>query len=239
MAVLTTHLFAVSPVRRDLFALANEPTGNLALCLSTPGIMITGTDTEVGKTFVSVQLLKAAALAGKRSAGLKPIASGCTVDAHGALVSEDACALRAVSTVALSNEESNRYAFLPPISPHLAARAAGVSIDIHEITRAANAVRARCDFLLIEGAGGWLTPLGADVEHSDIAKALDLAVVLVVPLRLGCINHARLSAAGISHSGARLLGWVANFLGHARSADTCAMRDAVGAYLDAPMLAEF
>ena len=180
-------------------------------------ILITGTDTDVGKTYVSCLLLRALAESGRRCAGLKPIASGCESDSvckntQGTLINADALALMAASSVKLSYAQTNPYAFEPAIAPHLAARAAGVKVDLPRIVAAVRAAELLCEDVIVEGAGGWLSPLADGLEHADLAKALGVPVLLVVGMRLGCINHARLTASEIARSGLRLMGWVANVL---------------------------
>jgi len=174
-------------------------------------ILVTGTDTDVGKTYVSCKLLQALADANRRCAGLKPIASGCE-NTDGILINADAIALMASSSVKLSYAQTNPYAFAPAIAPHLAARAAGVNVDLTRIIASVRAVEAVCEDVIVEGAGGWLSPLADALEHADLAKALNAPVLLVVGMRLGCINHARLTASEIARSGVRLLGWIANVL---------------------------
>ena len=179
-------------------------------------VLITGTDTNVGKTYVSSLLLRALAESGRRCAGLKPIASGCNNES-GKLTNADALSLMASSSVKLSYAQTNPYAFEPPIAPHIAARAAGIKVELAQIVAAVNAAETLCDDVVVEGAGGWLSPLteglGAEVlDHADLAHALSAPVLLVVGIRLGCINHARLSVKEIARSGVRLLGWIANVL---------------------------
>ncbi len=179
-------------------------------------VLITGTDTDVGKTYVSSLLLRALAQSGRRCAGIKPIASGCEntyFENSGAkLTNADALCLMASSSVKLSYAQTNPYAFEPPIAPHIAARAAEVNVDLAQIVAAVRAAEMRCDDVIVEGAGGWLSPLANALEHADLAKALGAPVLLVVGMRLGCINHARLSVNEIARSGVRLLGWIANVL---------------------------
>ena len=180
-------------------------------------ILITGTDTGVGKTYVTGLLLRALAESGRCCAGLKPIASGCesfsdATNWHGTLCNVDALALMASSSVKLSYAQTNPYAFEPAIAPHLAARTAGVKVELSCIVDSVRAAELLCDDVIVEGAGGWLSPLADGIEHGDLAKAIDAPVLLVVGMRLGCINHARLTASEISRSGVRLLGWVANVL---------------------------
>lgn len=175
----------------------------------TRGYFITGTDTEVGKTRVSVALLHKLQEQGLRVAGMKPVAAGCEETTEG-LRNEDAQALQGASSIALAYETLNPYAFAPPIAPHLAAEDAGVTIEIERILAAYHAIAAQVDSVIVEGAGGWCVPLNDDQDMSDLAVALDLPVVLVVDIRLGCINHALLSAQAIAARGLPLAGWIAN-----------------------------
>lgn len=174
-------------------------------------VLITGTDTDVGKTYVTSLLLRALAQSGRRCAGLKPIASGCENKA-GKLTNADALSLMASSSVKLSYAQTNPYAFEPPIAPHIAARAAGVKVELTQIIAAVRAAEMLCDDVVVEGAGGWLSPLAEALEHADLAKAIGAPVVLVVGMRLGCINHARLTVNEIARSGVHLIGWIANVL---------------------------
>ena len=194
---------------------------------SMPGLFVTGTDTEVGKTRVSVALLHRLRQQGLRVAGMKPVAAGCEETAAG-LRNEDALALQAASSITLAYETLNPYAFAPPIAPHLAAGDAGVTIEIERILTAYHDIAARVDQVIVEGAGGWRVPLNDDQDMSDLAVALGLPVVLVVDIRLGCINHALLSAQAIAVRGLPLAGWVANHAhgDYARSADNIASIEA-------------
>jgi len=200
-------------------------------------VLITGTDTDVGKTYVSSLLLRALAQSGRRCAGIKPIASGCT-NVDGNLTNADALSLMASSSVKLSYAQTNPYAFEPPIAPHIAARAAGINVDLTQIVAAVRAAEMLCDDVIVEGAGGWLSPLATALEHADLAKALDAPVLLVVGVRLGCINHARLTANEIARSGARLMGWIANVL--PASSAMLALEENIASlieFLPVPMLA--
>tara|TARA_R110000868_G_scaffold1683_2_gene13529 strand:- start:3403 stop:4086 length:684 start_codon:yes stop_codon:yes gene_type:complete len=171
---------------------------------------VTGTDTEVGKTTVAAGLLHAARLAGLSTAAAKPVASGCVLTADG-LRNVDALALLSQSTLALRYEEVNPHAFEPAIAPHLAAREAGVLLDVAALQGPVQAILdKRADFTLVEGAGGWRVPLAGQATLSDLAIALQLPVILVVGVRLGCINHALLTAEAILRDGLTLAGWVAN-----------------------------
>lgn len=171
------------------------------------GCFVTGTDTGVGKTLVSQVLLHTLRRAHTAVAGFKPVASGCDHTPEG-LRNADALALQAASSVALSYDTVNPYAFAPPIAPHLAAEQAGVNIDLDAIVRGIEAVDA--DRIVVEGVGGWLVPLNHRQSVADLAQTLGLPVVLVVGLRLGCLNHALLTAEAIRARGLELAGWVAN-----------------------------
>jgi dethiobiotin synthetase len=173
------------------------------------GFFVTGTDTGVGKTRIAVALLRALAQAGARVAGMKPVAAGCELR-DGLLVNDDALALLDASTVAAGYEEVNPYAFAPPIAPHVAAHRAGIVIDQARLRACFDRLTTRADCVVVEGAGGWLVPLGASTTLADFARDLDLPVILVVGMRLGCINHALLSAQAIASTGLTLAGWVAN-----------------------------
>lgn len=173
---------------------------------------VTGTDTDVGKTTIAAGLLRAARLAGLSTAAVKPVASGCEAGADG-LRNSDALALLAECSLPLSYAAVNPFAFAPAIAPHLAAREAGVELKVEALAVAVQAVLAQqADFTLVEGAGGWRVPLGEQATLADLPIALDLPVVLVVGVRLGCINHALLTAEAIARDGLRLAGWVANVL---------------------------
>lgn len=169
------------------------------------GYFVTGTDTGVGKTLVSCALLHAFALAGKTAIGMKPIAAGCEAGKW-----LDVEQLIAASTVSSAREWINPYALVPPIAPHIAAKQAGVTIDLAVIQQAFYALQKTADRVIVEGAGGFLVPLGDRYDTRDLACALGLPVVLVVGLRLGCLNHALLTAEAIQASGLPLAGWVAN-----------------------------
>ena len=171
---------------------------------------ITGTDTDAGKTSVAAGLLCAAKQQGCSTLAMKPVASGCDMSAEG-LRNSDALALIAQSTVQLPYTQINPYAFAPAIAPHIAAQEAGVELSVADLYRAAQIIlQEQADFTLIEGAGGWRVPISATEFLSDFAIALQLPVILVVGVKLGCINHALLSAQAILNDGLELAGWVAN-----------------------------
>jgi dethiobiotin synthetase len=176
---------------------------------------LTGTDTEIGKTFVTCALLSRARQLGLKAAGLKPVAAG--TDEAGR--NDDVENIRAASNVALPPQVSNPYCFTPAIAPHLAAAEANVSIDFDRIVFACANARRQTDLLIVEGVGGFRVPLGVDRtpgvhpawrDSADLAVALGLPLILVVGLRLGCINHALLTAEAIAARGLPLAGWVAN-----------------------------
>lgn len=171
---------------------------------------VTGTDTEIGKTSIAVGLLHAARGCGLSTAAAKPVASGCRRTAAG-LRNDDALALLGECSLELGYEEVNPLAFEPAIAPHLAAREAGVPLQAAGLARSVRAVLARgADFSLVEGAGGWRVPLSGGETLADLAVALQLPVILVVGVRLGCISHALLTAEAIVRDGLPLAGWVAN-----------------------------
>jgi len=172
----------------------------------SPAWFVTGTDTEVGKTFVSCALLHAFRRQGVKALGMKPVAAGCAANGE----NEDVAALRAASAFAVPRELVNPYLFAPAVAPHIAAAAAGRSIDIAPIVAACQALRGQAEAVIVEGVGGFCVPLGEDRDTADLAETLALPVVLVVGMRLGCINHALLTQLAIAQRGLRLAGWVAN-----------------------------
>jgi dethiobiotin synthetase len=175
----------------------------------TRGLFITGTDTGVGKTVVACALLRNWVAQGRRAVGMKPVAAGI---AAGAACNEDVAALAAAGNVEAPLRCRNPFAFVPAIAPHLAAAEAGVPIDLARIRTAYEVLAGRADRVAVEGAGGVFVPLDARRDMLDIALALSLPVVLVIALRLGCLNHALLSAHAIRCRGAVFGGWVANFV---------------------------
>jgi dethiobiotin synthetase len=174
------------------------------------GVFVTGTDTGIGKTFVCTLLLQQLAQRGIRSAGMKPVASGCDRTSLG-LRNDDALQLIAASGVQLEYELVNRYAFEPPIAPHIAAQQTGVDIDSNLICKDLASTLKLVDYVVVEGVGGWQVPLSDDVDLSSLAIEMALPVVLVVGIRLGCISHALLTCEAISRSGLPFIGWVANY----------------------------
>jgi dethiobiotin synthetase len=198
------------------------------MSLSTPhagtmpiGCFVTGTDTGVGKTLVAAALLHALARHHTRVVGMKPVTAGTLSTPQGP-VSEDAQQLRAASTVQVSHELDSPVLLPEPLSPHLAAQRAGLRIDLAQIQASYRALRQHADAIVVEGAGGFLVPLESNcdaqdavhpaklVTGADLALALGLPIVLVVGIRLGCLNHALLILEAIQSRGLPLIGWVAN-----------------------------
>ena len=175
----------------------------------TSGWFITGTDTGVGKTLMACALVDALARAGHKVAGMKPVASGARRTPDG-LRHEDAERLQAAGNVQTDYETINPYCFEPPIAPHLAAEDADQAIRLELILERYTQLKQRARFVVVEGAGGWCVPLGPQLAMSDLARALGLPVVLVVGMRLGCLNQALLSVEAIRRDGAVFAGWVAN-----------------------------
>lgn len=215
---------------------------------------VTGTDTGVGKTRVSAALLRALHQAGHaRVVGMKPVAAGCdwvtTEDAqgvaHGQWLNEDVAALRAAGTLAVPPVFDNPYALPEPLSPHLAARRAGEAIDLDHIEASFHALRQHADAVVVEGAGGFIVPLsepdpltgeGQWATSADLALRLQLPIVLVVGMRLGCLNHALLTQEAIAARGLKLAGWVANHI-DPDMAEQDANAETLQRRLHAPLLA--
>ncbi len=172
-------------------------------------LFVTGTDTGVGKTQVACALLHRYRQAGYSAVGMKPVAAGCSL-VEGRNINEDVAALALASSLALAPELTNPYLFQPAIAPHIAAAEAGVSMDLGHIAACYRARSAQAEHVVVEGAGGFLLPLGEAIDGGDLALALDLPLLLVVGMRLGCLNQALLSAEAIIHRGLNLAGWVAN-----------------------------
>lgn len=195
---------------------------------------VTGTDTEVGKTAISCALLKAAAAQGLRTAAIKPVAAGCDAQGH----NDDALQLMECMTESMDYAQVNPVALRAAIAPHIAAEQEGRRMQAARIAGLCRGVMlGGADFTLIEGAGGWRVPINPRETLADVAVHLQLGVILVVGMRLGCINHALLSAEAIRRDGLTLVGWVANQPGermtcHDENLDT--LRN----LLPAPMLGE-
>jgi dethiobiotin synthetase len=173
------------------------------------GVFITGTDTEVGKTVVSTAMVRALVAAGYRIAAMKPVAAGADLAPAG-LRNSDALSLIEAANVAAPYELVNPHCLSLPASPHIAALQAGIRIESAPIVRAFDKLASLSDLVVVEGAGGWLAPISDTGTMADLATALDIPVVLVVGLRLGCLNHALLTAQAIEASGLWLAGWIGN-----------------------------
>lgn len=195
---------------------------------------VTGTDTEIGKTLVSSAMLHVLGRTGVHAAGMKPVAAGAELR-DGRWHNDDADALAAAATLPMPAELTTPYMLREAAAPHLAARAEGVSIELAHIRRCFEQIAAQAEALVVEGVGGFCVPLSDHADTADLAKQLDLPVIMVVGLRLGCINHALLTAQAIAARGLTLAGWVAN-----RVDPNMAYADenvaAIGARLPAPLL---
>ncbi len=173
---------------------------------------VTGTDTEVGKTFVSGALLQQSVKRGKRAIGFKPVASGCERTVEG-LRNSDALTLQASGEPVLKYEEVNPFSFEEAIAPHIAAKRAQTCIDVKRINQAYLALTQKdADILIVEGAGGWRLPLGNGQFMSEFVAQQQLPVVIVVGMKLGCLNHAKLTEEAILNDGLKVAGWVANHI---------------------------
>lgn len=203
--------------------------------ITSHGLFVTGTDTGVGKTVVACALLKAYAARGLRAVGMKPVAAGAEAAAEG-LKHEDVERLMAAASVTAVRELVNPYCFVPPVAPHIAAREAGVTIDLERIEGCLRALAARADVVIVEGVGGFRVPLGPATDTAQLAARLALPVVLVVGMRLGCLNHALLTADAIAARGLRLAGWIANHIDPRMAAADANVR-ALEERIAAPLLA--
>jgi dethiobiotin synthetase len=173
------------------------------------GLYVTGTDTGIGKTLASTALLHALRARGRRAVGMKPVASGCErID--GAWRNEDALALLAASDPRPAYADLNPVALPLPLAPELAARDAGIVVELAPLVAAYARLAVSADDVVVEGVGGWAAPLSASLDQADLVRALGLPVVMVVGLRLGCLNHAYLTARAIAADGCRLAGWIAS-----------------------------
>lgn len=179
------------------------------LSATARGLFVAGTDTGVGKTLAACALLHGFAGLGLRAVGMKPVAAGAT-RRRGAWHNDDVAQLLAASSIGVTPPSINPYCFAPPIAPHIAAAEAGVPIRLSAIAAGYRRLARAADVVVVEGVGGLLVPLGRRSCASDIPRRLGLPVVLVVGLRLGCLNHALLTADAMQHRGLRLAGWIAN-----------------------------
>ncbi|WP_111495709.1 dethiobiotin synthase [Marinobacter bohaiensis] len=199
---------------------------------------VTGTDTGVGKTLVSATLLHAAAQAGLRTLAMKPIASGCETTPDG-LRNEDALALQAAMTESLPYDQVNPIALEPAIAPHIAAQQAGRQLTAQRLVGLCRGLQMRpADLMLIEGAGGWRVPLNDRETYARVPQELGVPVILVVPLQLGCINHALLSVEAIHRDGLKVAGWVANRISPEPMSMEPENLDYLKSHMPAPLLGE-
>ena len=170
------------------------------------GFFITGTDTGIGKTWATIALIRFFKTQGLSVIGMKPVAAGCEWQ-NGLLQNEDALLIQENASIMLNYNEINPYVFEMPVSPHLASMENTVQLDI--LVQAFDSVKDKADVLVVEGAGGWLAPVSDECDIADLAKALQLPVIMVVAIRLGCINHARLTYQAIIASEVKCAGWFA------------------------------
>jgi dethiobiotin synthetase len=170
------------------------------------GYFITGTDTNVGKTWATVALMRYFKSQGKSAIGMKPVASGCTMQ-DGLLVNADALLLQENATIKLDYQQVNPYAYALPVSPHIAGKDKPVELAV--IVAAFNALKDQAQIILVEGAGGWYSPINQHQDNSDLASVLALPVLLVVAIKLGCINHAKLTYQAMNSDDVVCAGWIA------------------------------
>lgn len=197
----------LNPIQLTLVSKDSQDTETILTAMK--GYFITGTDTGVGKTLVSLALMHALQAQGKSVAGMKPVSAGC-INTDSGLRNDDAVRLQKAASVEIPYDVVNPYAFEPPIAPHIAARSIGERISVEKIMSCYQTIGGKVDIVIVEGAGGWLVPLNDRETMADIAAHLELPVILVVGMRLGCLNHALLSAENILAKGAKLAGWIAN-----------------------------
>ena len=173
------------------------------------GYFVTGTDTDVGKTYIAAALVRHFVEQGYKTIGMKPVAAGVEVVA-GRLLNIDVAELIKAGNVDADLVLINPYAFEPAIAPHIAAEQAGVNISLEKIQQAFDGLKSQADVVVVEGAGGFRVPINQQETMADLAIKLNLPVILVVGIRLGCINHALMTAGSIKAAGLNLVGWVAN-----------------------------
>ncbi len=199
-----------------------------------PGLFIAGTDTGVGKTRIACQILRQLREKGINAAGAKPIASGMQ-EMHGQWLNEDIQAIQEATERQFSLELVNQYRYEPYIAPHIAAMCRGEEIDVRVILDCFRRLAAQSDLVVVEGAGGLMTPLNETQTFLDLVELLKLPVVLVVAVRLGCINHALLSQRVLESAGIPLLAWVANYPAADMTRDI-AVEESLASRLHAPLL---
>ena len=177
----------------------------------TQGVFITGTDTGVGKTRFTIALMQALKKNGLKVSGMKPVATGAK-KVDGTLINEDANLIQQNSSDIPPYELVNPVVFEPPVAPHIAASKAGVTIDIKQIAESYKALASQSEFVIVEGVGGWRVPLSDKDTLTSLVQILEIPVILIIGLRLGCINHALLTAEAIIADDVKLTGWVGNLL---------------------------
>ena len=197
------------------------------------GYFITGIDTNIGKTWVTIALLRYFALRGLTVVGMKPVSAGC-VWQSGQWLNADALLMQSQSNINLSYQQINPYAFEQPVSPHIAAAGTKVKMDV--ILKAFTELKQKADVVVVEGAGGWLSPLGQTFDNAQLVEQMQLPIIMVVAIRLGCINHARLTINAIRQAKAVCAGWVAVEIEPDRL-DFQATIDYLQMSLDLPLLA--
>ena len=194
-----------------ILATAGQPAPAASALPSRFACFVTGTDTEIGKTLTSSAILHALVQRGVRACGMKPVAAGAELR-DGELHNEDADMLAAAGNVTMLRNLTTPYMFKEPAAPHIAAALEGVTIDSVPILAAYLEVAAASDAVVVEGVGGFRVPLSSDYDTADLAQQLDLPVILVVGMRLGCISQALLTLEAITARGLKVIGWVANTL---------------------------
>ena len=176
------------------------------------GFFITGTDTEVGKTLVSGALILKLREQGKKAIGFKPVVAGTYQNTSGNILNEDVETLRIASKLAPGQLNLSPYVLDMPVAPHLAAANKGIALDLNTMMQALSEIQKHSDCLVVEGAGGFLVPLNDAQDLADLAQQIDLPIILVVGMKLGCINHALLTQEAIKARGLKMAGWIANSL---------------------------
>lgn len=173
------------------------------------GIFITGTDTGIGKTYFTLACIRALQASNIKTTAMKPIASDAEM-VDGKLRNDDAVLIQQALNYSVAYDLINPYVFALPVSPHIAAKQVGVEIDLQFIQKKYAQLADSAEFSIVEGIGGWLTPISARQTVADLASVINLPIILVVGIRLGCLNHAMLTVQSIAQSGLKLQGWVAN-----------------------------
>lgn len=202
--------------------------------MTAGGYFVAGTDTEIGKTLIAACLLRFLTRTGLRTAGMKPVAAGAELR-DGAWHNDDCDALAAQASLALPQRLTTPYLFRQPTAPNIAAALEGRAVDLPVILECYQQVADLADAVVVEGVGGFCVPLGPTTDTADVAQQLGLPVVLVVGVRLGCINHALLTAEAIAARGLTLAGWVANSV-DPDLLNATATVEAIAARIDAPLL---